>query len=156
MKNMRWIHRAVLTAHAKPEEDVEAVRQGIIALVPFNLEEAKIKLEVQNAEGFEERKIKIFTIILAKESHTNDFLQFLIDNLSEEQKKLLIAQTESRLDKEFDFFIRIEKDNWAQERKIILTDSGNCFHIKMSLAVFPKKRENAIALINKLFIQKNI
>ena len=153
---MRWIHRATITALAKPEEDADAIRQGIIALVPFNLEEAKVKLDIQNAESFEDRIIKIFTIILTKESHTNDFLQFLLDNLSEEQKKLLIAQAESRLDKEFDFFIRIEKDVWVRERKILLTDSGHCFHIKLSLATFPKKRETALALINRLFSQKNI
>lgn len=153
---MRWVHRAVITALAKPEEDIDAIRQGIIALVPFSLEEAKVKLDIQNAESFKERIIKIFTIIITKESHTNDFLQFLIDTLSEEQKKLLIAQSESRLDGELDFFIRIEKDKWVKERKIILTDEGYCFHIKLSLAAFPKKRETALAVINKIFTQKNI
>jgi RNA binding exosome subunit len=153
---MRWVHRATLTAFAKPEENSEEIQQGIIALVPFNLEEAKIKLQIQNAEGFEERTIKIFTIILTKESHTNDFLQFLLDNLSEEQKALLIDQVESRLDKELDFFIRIEKDSWAKERKIKITDSGHCFHIKMSLAAFPKKRETAIEVVKRIFSQKSI
>src|SRR5574341_2050310 len=127
---MRWIHRVTITALGKPEEDVEAVKQGIIALVPFNMEEAKVSLQVQNAEGFEERTIRIFTIILMKEKHTNDFLQFLLDNLTEEQKNLLISQAESRLDTEFDFFIRIDKEEWIKERKIWLTDSGNCFHMK--------------------------
>ena len=153
---MRWIHRATLTALGKPEEDVEAVIEGIRALVPFNLEEAKVPFQTQNAEGFDDRIIKIFTIILIKEAHTNDFLQFLLDNLSEERKKLIISQAESRLDTEYDFFIRIDKDEWVKKRKILLTDSGNCFHIKMSLAVFPKKKESALRLIEKLFIQKNI
>jgi len=153
---MRWIHRATITVFAKPEEDAEAMKQGIISLVPFNLEEAKVKLGVQNAEGFGERIIKIFTIVLIKEAHTNDFLQFLLNKLSEEQKRLLVSQAESRLDKEFDFFIRIEKDRWVKEREIWLTDSGNCFHIKLSLAVFPKKHELALRLIDKLFTQKNI
>jgi len=153
---MRWIHRAIITALAKPEENAEEIKQGIIALVPFNLEEAKIKLEVQNAESSKDRIIKIFTIILTKESHTNDFLQFLLDTLTEEQKKLLIAQAESRLDKELDFFIRIEKDKWVKERKIMLTDEGYCFHIKLSLAAFPKKRQTALEVINKILAQKNI
>jgi len=153
---MRWIHRVTITAMGKPEEDIEAVKQGIIALVPLNMEEAKVPLQVQNSEGFEERTIKIFTIVLMKEAHTNDFLHFLLDNLTEEQKNLLISQAESRLDTEFDFFIRIDKDEWIKERKIWLTDSGNCYHLKFTLAVFPKKREGALQLINKLFSQKNI
>jgi RNA binding exosome subunit len=153
---MRWIHRATLTVLGKPEEDVEAVIEGLRALVPFNLEEAKVPFQTQKAEGFEERIIKIFTIILSKEAHTNDFLQFLLDTLSQEQKDTIISQAESRLDTEYDFFIRFDKDAWMQERQLELTDSGNCFHIKMSLAVFPKKKEAALQLIKKLFIQKNI
>ncbi|MEM3154458.1 MAG: RNA-binding domain-containing protein [Candidatus Woesearchaeota archaeon] len=153
---MRWVHRVTLTAFAKPEENVEAIREGIKALVPFNLENEKLSLQMQNAEGFEERIIKIFTIVLTKEKHTNDFLQFLLDSLNEEQKKMLISQAESRLDAEYDFFIRIDKNEWIQERKIELTDTGNCFHIKMSLAVFPKKKETALQLVQKMFAQKNI
>ena len=153
---MRWIHRAILTALAKPEENVEAIREGIKALIPFSLEDAKIQLETQNAEGFEERIIKIFTITIIKEAHTNDFLQFLLDNLTQEQKELLASQAESRLDPEYNFFIRIDKEKWIQERKIWITDSGQCFHIKLSLAVFPKKKQTALALIERLFSQKNI
>ncbi len=124
--------------------------------MPFDLEKAKIQLQTQNTTGFNERTIKIFTIILTKEAHTNDFLQFLFDKLKEEQKKLLISQTESRLDQEFDFFVRIEKDQWIKEREIWLTDSGHCFHIKLSLAVFPRTREKALQLVEKLLSQKNI
>lgn len=153
---MRWIHRATLTALAKQEEDVDAIRESIHALVPFNLEKAKVPFQTQNAEAFDDRIIKIFTIILTKEAHTNDFLQFLLDTLSQEQKDLLILQAESRLDTEYDFFIRIDKDAWMQERQLVLTDTGNCFHIKLTLAVFPKKKESALQLINKLFSQKNI
>jgi len=52
--------------------------------------------------------------------------------------------------------MRIDKDAWIDERKILFTDSGNCFHIKMSLAVFPKKKEAALQLVEKIFNQKNI
>lgn len=153
---MRWIHRATITAFGKSEENIEAIKEGIIALVPFNLEEAKVKLEIQTTEGFEDRKIKIFTIILTKESHTNDFLQFLLDKLTEAQKEMLVKQAETRLDTEFDFFIRFEKDAWINDRELMITDTGNCFHVKLSLATFPKKKENALQLVRKLFIQKSI
>ena len=153
---MKWVHKAILTAFAKPEDTIEEIKEGIIALVPFNLKEAKIQLQVQNTEGFDNRSINVFTIILIKESHTNDFLQFLLDELSEKQKTLLISQAESRLDAEYDYFIRIDKERWIKEREIRLTDSGDCFHIKLALAVFPKKKEKAIELIEKLFTQKNI
>ncbi len=153
---MRFIHRATLTTLAKPEEDVEAIRKGIIALVPFDMEKAKVQLQVQNAEGFDHRTIKIFTIILTKEAHTNDFLDFFLIKLTDEQKRLLISQTESRLDDNLDFFIRIDKDRWIAEREIWLTDTGYCFHIKLSLAAYPKNRQTAHTVVEKIFSQKNI
>lgn len=153
---MKWVHRIVISTFAKPEDAVSDVEAAMRSLVPFNLEEAKVKLEVQKSEGFNHRTIKIFTIILLKESHTNDFLQFLLDNLADEQKRLLISQAESRLDENFDFFIRVDNDHWANERKIWFTDTGNCFHIKLSLAVFPKRKATALALVEKLLTQKNI
>ena len=152
---MRLIHRATMTAFSKPEEDIQAIREGISALVPFNMEEAKIQLQVQNAEGFDHRNIKILTIILAKEAHTNDFLDFLLEKLTDEQKKLLVSQAESRLDDNLDFFIRIDKDQWMKEREVWLTDSGSCFHIKLSLAAYPKNRQSALNVVEKIF-QKNI
>ena len=153
---MKWVHRATITVFTKPEENKAEILEGLKALVPFNLEEAKIKTEEQHAEGFNQRKINILTITLTKEAHTNDFLQFLLDTLNEQQKELLKSQAESRLDEELDYFIRIEKDKWVQERQILLTDSGNCYHIKLSLAAFPKKRETALKLAEKIFSQKNI
>ena len=74
----------------------------------------------------------------------------ILNNLDESQKKQILQQAESRLDKNLDFFIRFDKDSWMNEKKLVLTDSGKCFHIKMSMAAFPKKMEIAAALVRKL------
>ncbi len=153
---MRWVHRVTITAFAKPEEDVEGIRQGVIVLVPFDLNRARVVLETKNAQGFNERTIKIFSISLSREAQTNDFLDFLLNKLADEQKRLLISQAESRLDANLDFFIRIDKDHWMKEREIWLTDSGNCFHIKLAVAAYPKKLDAALILVRKLFSQKSI
>jgi RNA binding exosome subunit len=153
---MKWVHRVTITVFAKPDENKTETIAGLKALVPFNLEDTKIKVEDRHAEGFNQRKIDILTITLTKEAHTNDFLQFLLDTLNKEQKGLLISQAGSRLDEELDYFIRIEKDNWIQKRQLLLTESGNCYHIKLSLAAFPKKRETALKLAERIFSQKNI
>lgn len=136
---------------AKPEEDVPAIKQALIELVPLNLEKEKIKLQDKQAKGFNERTIHIFTIELAKESHTNAFLKAFLEKLDEGQKKLLLDQKESRLDEEFNFFIRLDKTKWLNERKFWITDSGDCFHLKLALAVFPRKRSAALQLVERIF-----
>lgn len=153
---MRWVHRITITAFAKPEEDVERIRESIIALVPFDLNRARVVLGTENAEGFNERTIKIFSISLTREAQTNDFLDFLLNKFSDEQKRLLISQAESRLDADLDFFIRLDKEHWMNKREFQLTDSGSCFHIKLAVAAYPKKRDAALLLVRKLFSQKSI
>lgn len=155
-KNMKWAHKITISVFAKPEEQQNTIKEALEKLVPFNLEQAKIKTETQKAESFDDRIIEIHKITLTKESHTNDFLQFLLDTLTQEQKDLLLSQAESRLDAEYDYFIRIDKQKWIEDRQIWLTDSGNCYHIKITLAAYPKNREKALDLVKKLFVQKNI
>ncbi len=38
-----------------------------------------------------------------------------------------------------------------QENKLWLTESGDCFHIKINIASFPRKREKALEIIRNLF-----
>jgi RNA binding exosome subunit len=107
-------------------------------------------LKEQTAIGFREKKIKIFEIRLEKQRHLKQFLEFLVGSLSDEQKGLILRQRESRLDEELDFFIRLDKQRWLSG-EIFITDSGDCFHIKMSIAAFPAKREAAMRIIDKIF-----
>jgi RNA binding exosome subunit len=149
---MKYLNNAVISAFAKPsEEDVSAVRKGIVELVPLNLAEEKIEVKEQTAHGFNEQQIKIFTITLAKTAHTTAFLKALLNRLTKEQKELLLRQKESRLDDELRFFMRIDKDKWLSDRRIFITDSGHCFHIRMHLASFPATREAALLLLEKVF-----
>lgn len=153
---MKWAHSITLTAFAKPEDDSPAIKEALEALAPLDLEKEKIKTETEKSSGFDGRSILIHKIILSKERHVNEFLQFMIDNLTEEQKTTLIEQKETRLDEEYNFFIRFEKEHWMQERKLELTDTGSCFHLKITLACYPKNKESALKLIERLLTQKNI
>ncbi|MEM4239754.1 MAG: RNA-binding domain-containing protein [Candidatus Woesearchaeota archaeon] len=149
---MKYLNNVVVSVFAKPsEEDVIAVRNGLVELVPLNLAEEKIEVKEETAQGFNEQQIKIFTITLNKESHTNAFLKAMLNRLTTEQKELLLRQKESRLDADLCFFIRIDKGKWLSDRRIFITDSGQCFHIRMQLAAFPASREAALVLVEKIF-----
>lgn len=153
---MKFAHNVKISVFCKEYENETAIIHSLKSLFPFYLEKEKIKLNQQTATGFNETKIKIFDIILDKERHINKFLGFLKEKLSAEQKGLLIRQAESRLDEKLDFFIRFDKDKLIQENKLYITDSGNCFHIKISIAAFPSKREKALEAIKTLFGNANI
>ena len=72
-----------------------------------------------------------------------------MDNLSLEQKMILIEQLQSRLDNHLHFYIRLDKDRILCN-EYLLTDYGNCFHIKISIAAYPHKREIAEEIVKKI------
>jgi RNA binding exosome subunit len=118
---------------------------------PFDLEEEKLKIDRRSAISFDARKILIFQVHLEKTSHINQFLRHLSTLLNDQQKTLLIKQKESRLDKGNHFFIRFDKDKLINENRFFVTDKGNCYHLKMSIAAFPTTRENAFKVLDELF-----
>ena len=148
---MKYAHSIKLSVFSYEPENIEPVLEAFLKLFPFNLEENKVVLNKTNAHGFNEKKIIILEVTLNKTNLVNQFLDYLLGNLDENQKDTLIEQAESRLDQNLYFFIRFDMDSWINEKKLLLTDSGKCLHIRMSIAAFPKKREIALNIVKELF-----
>jgi len=144
-------HRIKITVFSKEEEDSSKIKAAFLELFPFDLEKEKIDLIERTAMGFNEKHIKIYEVLLEKNKHIEEFINRLSNNLSNQTKELILRQAESRLDDECKFYLRFSKDKWIDEKEHWLTDQGNCFHIKISIAAFPKKREKAMEIIQKVF-----
>ena len=148
---MKYAHLTKLSVFSYEHENDEAILEALLGFFPFNLKENKVLLKRSSAEGFNDRKITILEAALLKTNLVNEFLENLLNKLSKEQKEWILMEAKSRLDESLDFFIRFDKDSWINERKLEITDSGKCFHLKISIAAFPKKREIALNIIKKLF-----
>lgn len=152
---MKYAHFAKLTVFSYEHEDSESILKAFLDFFSFSLEKNKVELKKRSAAGLNERSITIFEAILAKNSLISQFLDNLLGKLDESQKDIILGQSESRLDANLDFFLRFDKEEWLNERKLVLTDSGKCFHLKISMAAFPKKREIALNLVSNLFSHKS-
>ena len=148
---MKIAHSIKLSVFSKEDEDSELVLRSLIKLLPFDIEKNKIPVSKTTATGFSEKKIQIFEITIQKDSLIREFIDFLKRGIGHEQNNTIRIQAESRLDENLDFFIRLDKEEWAENEKMALTDSGKCFHIRISIAAFPKKRESALGIINYIF-----
>jgi RNA binding exosome subunit len=146
---MKIAHFVEVSVFSHENEDYQTVKAGLVALFPFGLENEKIRVNESSAEGISGGRIRLANVCLEKERHTTAFLENLLSGFGNAQVSALISQIESRLDEELFFFMRIDKDSWNIEKKTILTDSGNCYHIRITVAAFPKKRESAVALLNR-------
>jgi len=148
---MKIANSIKISVFIKEEDNENKIKESLLKLLPFDLEKEKIELQQNTATGFNENKIKIFEILLTKDKHINIFLENLINKLSKETKILILKQSESRTDEECGFFLRFSKDKLVKENELWLADQGNCFHIKVSIAAFPKKKEKALEIIRNLF-----
>ena len=148
---MKYAHLVKLTVFSYQNEDDENILDALIKLFPFDLKENKILVKEKSTEGFNDSKIRIREISITKTNLVNQFLKNLLEKLNKEQKEKIIQQMASRLDENLDFFVRFSKAEWIENNKLILTDTGKCYHLKISVAAFPKKREIALNLIKDLF-----
>lgn len=149
---MKFANLISLRVFVNPDEDKEKIKSSLLNLLGKSeqeLIEEKINFKEIKAKGFSEKTILIFEATLEKDRHCNEFLKRLTENLSNDDKALLVEQT-NRLDEELNFFLRLDKSSLL-ENKFVLTDSGSCFHIKISVAAFPKRIDAAHKVIKSIF-----
>lgn len=145
---MKHINSITISVFIK-EDNAEDIKNTFLSLIPFSLEEEKIQLKESTSTGLTNNTITVLEVKLEKTRHTKAFITNLKQNLGQEQINLLREQ-ENRLDENCNFFLRLDKQDLLHS-KYTLTDEGNCFHIKMSMAAFPKKRENALKVVKEIF-----
>jgi len=152
---MLYIHNAKITIFLKPEdyignnELIQKVKEVIHKLLPIDFDKEKLSINEEIVESFENRKIKIYTLEFSKEAHTWTFIKTLKSLLREDQCKKLVEQKATRLDEDLFFYIRLDKEA-ALKDVYELTDSGDCVHIKMHVAAFPKKKEAALKVVEEM------
>ncbi|MBD3259658.1 hypothetical protein GF371_03435 [Candidatus Woesearchaeota archaeon] len=143
----KLVHNIHVSLFAKEDEPVDLYRKKYKEFFPFDIEEI---IEEKKAESEHDPTIYRFEVQLEKQRNIKEFLKLLIEKLTDEQKKLLIAQAESRLNKEMQFFLRFDKQRFLRD-ELWLVDHGDCVHIRITLACYPHKKETALKTIEELF-----
>ncbi len=143
-------HSVAIRVFCGEEENESEIVNGLKSLLPFDLKKEKIAIQKQTAFGFSDRRIVIFEVILTKNRYVKAFLDNLLPKISATDKQMLLRQLESRVDGEANFFVRFDKETLAKRNEMLVTDSGNCYHIRIKMAAYPSNKETAIKLLRKL------
>ena len=149
---MKSVHNISIRVFCLPDENIEEVERGLLTLLGYiknELVEEKISFNIQNAKGFNDKTIKIITVELNKDRNCNHVIANIRKNLSIQDKELLQYQ-QNRLDERFNLFIRFDKNALANGQ-FMLTDSGDCYHLRFSISAFPKSRESALKIVKEMF-----
>ena len=146
---MKLAHTAKIRVFWAHEENEAEVLNGLKLLAPFDISEEKIAIKRQNALGFNDRKITVFEIQLSKEKHVNAFIDNLFGKLQDSQRQMLLRQLESRVDGDANFYVRLEKELLIKNKDLIITDGGNCYHLRIKIAAYPSTREAAVKIVRE-------
>ena len=145
----KLIHSIQINVFEKKEENLESVKSSFSIILPIDYKKEKIEINYEKLEGFRENIIHSFTLIAKKQRHIKIFIENLFTNLHKKDIEKLKNEIDSRLNDEGFFYIRLDKQSFLKNR-IILTDSGDCFHFKIKLAAYPAKRSIFIDSIKKI------
>ena len=152
---MKFAHNVVVSVFVKENENKALIKESLLKLFPF---EIKNQYSEELARSYEGVKSDIFIlrVELNKDNQINSFLKYLKENIYD--CDVLIKQIDSRLDNDYNFFIRLDKNELINgiDGRLKLTDAGNCCHIKVCIAAYPKNRESAIKIVNEIFRKTNI
>jgi hypothetical protein len=148
---MRYIHNVTVSVFMAEDEDTADAYAIFYALLPdIDFEKEKVSVEIAKAEGFDHKIIYFCSLKTHKQRHNKLVVETVFAALSKQDRQKLYRERESRMDDEGSFYLRLEK-NALQEGLYRLTDEGDCFHMKIKLAAYPKTKENALSMFDQLW-----
>src|SRR3989338_1254858 len=123
------VHRVALRVFWKPGEDISSSYQKIM---PFSSKELEqVILTEEESEDLYQR-----SVIIERKRLIASFMTNLFNVLDEEDKHTIVTEIDERIDNaHFELFLRLDK------KTLRLISGGNCFHIKLTVAAYPKTKE---------------
>jgi len=148
--NMKLVHNLTITSYIKKDDDEAQIEEAILQLLPEDLEKEKIRFIKEKVSIDKETTMNILSVRLNKTRHLNVIIKKLKELLGEAQIAL-IREQENRVDEEGNCYIRIDKQLFVTEQKMMIVDHGNCLHFKFVLAAYPKTKSNAVKIMKEIF-----
>ncbi|NYB53033.1 MAG: RNA-binding protein [Methanobacteriaceae archaeon] len=137
------IHNLSYRAFVYSTENEEKVREAIHNLLPT----AQIEKEI--TEGYHKNQVIILQGKITKKREIKQFLEKL-NSLKPSAKKRMLRELEDRIDERGNLFLRFDKQRaFLEEMKLV--DHGDAIHVKLKIAAYPSRKEEAIKVARQLF-----
>jgi RNA binding exosome subunit len=137
------IHNISYRVFVYGTENEEKVKEAIITLFPHS------HPETDTIEGYFNNLVLILHHKITKKREIKEFIKIL-EKMNEPGKKRLLNELENKMDEKGNLFLRFDKQRaYLGELKII--EHGDAIHVKIKIAAYPAKKENAIKLAREIF-----
>jgi len=137
------IHNISYRVFVYGTENEDKVREAIKTLFPNSSPQKDI------TEGYFKNPVLILHHKITKNGEIKDFIK-LLENLDSQAKKRLLNELDSKMDDKGNLFLRFDKQRaYLGDLKII--EHGDAIHVKIKIAAYPAKKENALKLAGEIF-----
>lgn len=147
---MKYVHNIVISGFIKEHEDDKAIKEILMHLLPEDANNQGITLEEEKVSIDETQKMSIVRVRISKEKQCKETITILKQLLGEKQCAVIKKQ-ENRVDENGFLYLRLDKQVLLESGEAKLVDHGNCIHIKILLAAYPKTKERALQVAKDLF-----
>ncbi len=101
------------------------------------------------SKGFENKNIIFLNFVEKNSDNVNRVLENIIKNLSEKDFEKLILTSDTRIDDNNKFFLRLDKKAFLEDN-FLLSDSGSVVHFSFHIITYPKSKVEALKKIISL------
>ncbi len=137
------IHNISYRVFVYGTENEEKVREAVKTLFPNSIP------EIENIEGYFKNPILILHDKISKKREVKDFLKIL-EILDSSTKKRILNELNNKMDEKGNLFLRFDKQRaYLGDLKVI--EHGDAVHVKIKIAAYPAKKENAMKLAREIF-----
>jgi RNA-binding protein len=137
------IHNLSYRAFVYGTENEEKVREAIFTLLP------NAPIEKELTEGYHKNQVIILQGKITKKREIKGFLEKL-NSLKPSAKKRILRELEDRIDERGNLFLRFDKQRaFLEELKTV--DHGDAIHMKIKIAAYPARKEEAIKVARQIF-----
>ncbi|MDG6229217.1 MAG: RNA-binding domain-containing protein [Candidatus Thermoplasmatota archaeon] len=144
----KLLHSIQLNVFESSVEKLPEIHTVFHYLLPLDFEKNHLKIDHQQLQGFS-GIIHSLTLQTISNRHNSMLLDAIFSHLSRQEVSLMELQKESRLNQDGVFYIRLDKQSLLQNI-FRLTDSGDCFHIKIKLAAYPATKDRYFQNLRKI------
>lgn len=148
---MKYAHAIRLRAIVSPEREA-LVKEKMKELLGLPLsvveEEEDVSFDVDEAEDFSGNELRFVRTEYTKTRNTNRVLESLREGLSRGDREMIAGQMD-RLSDDLEFHIRLDLDSFLDD-VFIVTESGDCLHVRVKVAAYPAKRSKAERVVAEM------
>ena len=137
------IHNISYRVFVYGTENEEKVIEAIKTLFPNSHPQKEI------IEGYFKNPVLLLHDKIDKNRFIKDFIKIL-ENLDPSTKKRVINELNKKMDEKGNLFLRFDKQR-AYQGNFKIIEHGDAVHVKIKIAAYPAKKENAMKEAMKIF-----